>query len=561
MVVSAQDIKEFYQQNRTLTHQEAILNYKRLEKAYPESCRLITKGETDVGKPLHLFVLDESGQFDPAAARKSNKSILLINNAIHPGEPCGVDACLTLSRLLLENKEMYKYLEDVAICIIPMYNLGGALNRSCCSRANQMGPEQYGFRGNYQNLDLNRDFIKCDSKNAFAFVDIFQEWDPDVFVDTHTSNGADYQHIMTLITSQLDKMAEPIAKFTEQEFEPALYKHMKEVDYPMCPYAHSVGKTPDSGIKDYLETPRYSTGYTNLFHTISFVSETHMLKPYEERVEATLQFLNGLIEFMAKNKTDLFRARNTAKKESTFQMYFPIQWELDTTNMDSILFHGYESGYKPSTLTGADRLFYDRDQPYSKYIPWYRNYPVTDSVKAPKYYVVPQAWEEVIRRLQSNRVKMIPLQKDTSIEVTVYYIEDYETVKQPYEAHYLHYEIETTKKVAILKYYRGDYLIPVNQISNRFIVETLEPRAVDSYFAWNFFDGILQQKEWYSPYVFEDRAVEILEENPELKKRFDQRKANDPSFANNPRMQLYFVYKSSPYYEPTHNRYPVTRIE
>ena len=88
---------------------------------------------------------------------------------------------------------------------IPQYNVGGASRRNCCTRANQDGPEGYGFRGNAANLDLNRDFIKMDSRNAEAFVALFRAMDPDVFVDTHTSNGADYPYTMTLITTQEDK--------------------------------------------------------------------------------------------------------------------------------------------------------------------------------------------------------------------------------------------------------------------------------------------------------------------------------------------------------------------
>ena len=135
--------------------------------------------------------------------------------------------------------------------------------------------------------------------------------------------------------------------------------------------------------------------------------------------------------------------------------------------------------------------------------------------------------------------------RDTSITCEVYKIESYETSKRAYEGHYLHSDITVEKSNDILDFYKGDFIIPMSQIANRYIVETLEPESSDSFFAWNFFDEILQQKEWYSPYVFEDKAVEILKKDTDLKKRYDDKLKNDEEFANNPRAQLYFIYMNS----------------
>ena len=143
----------------------------------------------------------------------------------------------------------------------------------------------------------------------------------------------------------------------------------------------------------------------------------------------------------------------------------------------------------------------------------------------------------------------------------MYYITDYQSPKTPYEAHFLHTNIQVAKKQENIQLYAGDFLVKTNQESNRYIVETLEPHSVDGFFAWNFFDGILQQKEWFSDYAFEPKAIKFLKQNPEVKKEFEQRKANDAEFAKNSWAQLYYIYKKSPYYEKTVNRYPIYRIE
>lgn len=165
------------QKNTTATYQEMIDYYQTLAKKYPKQSKLFTCGKTDVGKPLQLFVLSKSGEFSPEKLKKSGNAIFLINNGIHPGEPEGIDASMMLARDLLAKNALP---DNEVIAIITAYNLGGMLNRGE-SRVNQNGPATYGFRGNRRNLDLNRDFIKTDSKNSYSFQEIFNSWDPDVF--------------------------------------------------------------------------------------------------------------------------------------------------------------------------------------------------------------------------------------------------------------------------------------------------------------------------------------------------------------------------------------------
>lgn len=549
-----------YDNNETVTYDEAISLYQKLSQQY-ETAKLLTYGMTDAGKPLHLFVISRNKDFDPISLKKKNKRIILINNGIHPGEPCGVDASIQLANNILVNKSgIGKHLENTVICIIPIYNIGGALNRGCCSRANQNGPKEYGFRGNAKNLDLNRDFIKCDSENASTFTKIFQEWNPDIFVDTHTSNGADYQYVMTLIATQHNKLHPTLASYLNNKMLPALYKSMAATPYEMIPYVHTVDKIPDNGIAAFLETPRYSSGYTALFNTIGFITETHMFKPFKNRVLATYEFLVQLIEFTNTNAERIGQIREKANQETSLQKQFTLTWKLDTTKYDLVNFKGFEAKYKTSEVTGNERLYYDRQAPFEKEIRYFNYYLQEKTVQKPAYYIIPQSWKEVIDRLEWNGITMKRLSKDTSLTVEAYYIKGKDTGKQPFEGHYLHKNVEVEKIVQAVQYYKGDYIVETNQSKNRYIVETLEPQSVDSYFCWNFFDAVIQQKEWFSPYVFEEKAAEILEKKPALKKEFEEKKSKDAEFAKSDWMQLHFIYQNSDNYEKTHNLLPVTRI-
>jgi hypothetical protein len=555
----AQQIPEKYNDNQTVTWQEAIDAYTLLAKKH-EQAKLLTYGNTDIGKPLHLFVISADKDFDATSIHQKDKRVVLINNGIHPGEPCGVDASIKLAdELLSKPKNLPK---NTVIAIIPLYNVGGSLNRGCCSRANQNGPEEHGFRGNARNLDLNRDFIKCDSKNAQAFTTIFQEWYPDVFIDTHTSNGADYQYVMTLITTQLDKLHPIVAKHVKEQMLPVLNKAMEGNKYPMAPYVNSIKGTPDNGISDYLETPRYSTGYSTLFNTIGFTTETHMFKPFKERVLSTYYFLKEVIAYTDQNSKAIGTMRSKANEAVKTATQFPVDWEIDTTSFETISFNGYEAEYKESNVTpGHQRLFYNREKPFTKDIRYYNKFSTKTWALSPKMYVIPQAWAAVIDRLKWNKVNMKQLAKDTILTVEVYRIADYDTRTSPYEGHYLHHSVKGRPEMVSIQYYKGDYVVPVNQIRNRYIVETLEPQSVDSYFNWNFFDEILQQKEWFSSYIFEEEAEAMLKNDADLKKKFEARKKADKEFAGSRFAQLYFLYQNSKHYEPTHMRYPIGRIK
>lgn len=561
-----QSFETIFEQSKgleTATYEEGIAFYESLAATYYQNAQLQTYGLTDSGKPLHLFTISADGDFDFDNLHAKGKLLLLINNAIHPGEPDGVEASMMLARELLSKSETYKaFLDQVVVAIIPFYNIGGVLNRNSHTRANQNGPISYGFRGNARHYDLNRDFIKADTRNAQTFAEIFHAVDPEVFIDTHTSNGADYQYVLTIIPTQKDKLGGPLGEYLEKRMMPFLFDFMQKSPYEMTPYVNSLGRTPDEkGIMDFLESPRYSTGYAALFHTIGFMPETHMLKPFKQRVEATATFMQGIIQLLEKDAGDIIQRKKKSKALVAQQAKFPLQWQVDTAQYRTIDFKGYEASYPASRISGQKRLKYDRDKPFAKQIRHYNTFKPSKSVDRPKAYVIPQAWHTVIDRLKANGVKLQALSKDTTLVVGVYYLDDYKTRTRPYEGHYMHYQTKVRKEEKSVTFRKGDWLIPVTQWTNRFIMETLEPEGPDSFFSWNYFDPILQQKEHFSSYVFEERAETWLADRPDLKAEFDKRKAADPDFAKNGRAQLDFIYKRTPHYEKEHLRYPVFRLE
>ena len=547
--------------NKTPTYPEIIEFYKALDIKY-SNAKLVAYGTTDAGLPLHVFIIDQSQKFDPSIAKSENKTTILINNGIHPGESCGIDASMKFAEDILSGVDsLNKILEKVVVCIIPVYNIGGTLNRNSFSRANQNGPEEYGFRGNSKNLDLNRDFIKCDSKEAQIFSTIFHQFNPEILVDTHVSNGADYQYNMTLLSTIPERLNKLQSNLLVNEMLPYLFKNMDKIKNPICPYVNTIKEIPDDGIAAFLDNPRFATGYASLFNTIGFTTEAHTLKPYKNQVESTYQLLRFICFFGAKQSDLLVSLKKSADKDVAEKKSFDINYILDTTYFEPFQFMGYEANYKLSNVTKLQRLYYDRNKPFTKEIKYFSKHIPTLKVTISEYYIIPQAYAEVIQLLKINNVKLERLKADGEMEVEASYITKYKDIANaPYENHYLHTATTTRQQLQKIKFYKGDVVVKTDQKSNHFLAETLEPSAYDSYFNWNYFDGILQQKEWFSDYVFEDLADSILRTDKNLEANFRQKQSIDSSFANSQWEQLYYIYKNSIYFEKTYMRYPVMRI-
>ncbi|WP_294310627.1 hypothetical protein [uncultured Chryseobacterium sp.] len=543
--------------NQTVTYDEMNAWYRELAKNF-NTIQYLKKGEDDNGKPIYVVLYNPFPEKKIAQLRK-DKAVLFINNGIHPGEPDGIDATMMLMRDLATGK--IKTPRNFIVAAIAVYNVSGMLNRGSFSRANQNGPEAYGFRGNARNFDLNRDFIKADTKNARSFQEIYQWLKPDVFIDNHVSNGADYQYTFTYISTFKERLGNVLGNYFYTTYQAKNLEDLKKIGYESTPYVNIHGDVPDIGFAAFEDSPRYSTGYASLFNALSTMPETHMLKPYDKRVDATYQYMLVNLQNLDKEYRKIKQLRTENLKQYQAGKSYGIRWKIDSTKYTAMDFKGYEGKYKPSEISGKPRLYYDRNKPFTKNIKLFTTAVPTGFITIPEYYVIPQSQYRVIEELRRNGIRMKPIQKDSTIAVESYTINDFKTAKNAYEGHYPHSETTVDKSNRSILFSAGDYLAPTNQEGVKYLIETLEPEALDSFFNWNFFDGILAQKEYYSAYIFEDTAAELLKKDKTLKQKFESKKASDPKFAEDGTAQLDWIYRNSPYFEEkTFRQYPVYRI-
>lgn len=554
-----------YDQNISLEYDEVIDAYQQLADAYGDAS-LSVIGRTDIGKPLHLFMMSKDGDFDPASIRKKGRTIVFINNGIHPGEPEGIDASIQFSWDLLAGKnDLKKYLDNTVIAIIPVYNIGGALDRSKYYRMNQDGPIYKGRRRNAKNMDLNRDFAKQETKNAQAFANIFTYLNPDVFLDTHTTNGSDHQYTITLIETLHSKLEGEMGPFFKETMLPALYKGMDEnSEYGMIPYVATMGFGDiKNGIVSYNDHPYYSTGYTALFNCYSFMTENLVYKYFPDRVRSVVDFLTQLVKFTSENNEEVRRTKNDADEIVKNKEQFHLAWKLDTDNKEKLNFKGYEYVRDEISSTRGRRSgHYDHNSPWEDTIPYYTKYDPALSVSKPYAYIIPQAWEEIIDKFNNNGIESFRLSEDVNIEVECYYIDNVNASTRATQGHKINNDVEVHATMQNMQYYIGDYVVIVNQHANKYIVEMLEPHAPNSFFAWNYFDPILESHDFYSVWGFESHLYELLDEDAELKALLEAKKEGNPEFAADPIAQLQFLYENTNVseIEKWNRLYPVTRL-
>jgi hypothetical protein len=543
--------------NQTTTWAECIAFYERLAAAFPGVLHWQQIGTSDSGAPMHAGVVTADGVFDREALLADGRPVFFNNNGIHPGEPEGIDACMALVRDFCTRPDRLAALGRTVFLFIPVYNVDGCLNRQATSRVNQAGPETFGFRGNARHLDLNRDFIKCDSLAAQVFNRFFTAWDPQVMVDTHTSNGADYAYTMTLIATQPDKLGGGLGALLRDEMLPAIFSGMAARGWPTCPYVNTVAETPDDGIADFLDLPRFSTGYAALHHTIGFMPETHMLKPYADRVASMRCLVEVVLGFAVAQAERIQGLRQEAR--AARRVRWPVAWQSDRSRPASFRFKGYQAVYRPSLLGSYQRLAYDRSQPWERDIAYFDRCAEATSVAVPRAYLVPQAWREVIERLQWNGVALQRLPADQLFPAArVYRIGKVASRLGPYEGHMFHDEVALTTHTETIQASAGDVIVSLDQPRARYAVETLEPEAHDSFFRWGFFNSVLERKEAFSAYVFEDTALAMLRDEPELAAAFAQWKTDHPALLADPQAVLGFIFAHGRRHaEAGWRRYPV----
>jgi hypothetical protein len=548
----------------TPDYEETVTYFKKLADASPW-VEYTTFGISPQGRDLPLVIMDKNGNFSPGSVKRSGNAVLFVEAGIHPGEIEGKDAMMLLLRDIAIYKKDTSLLDHVSIVFIPIFSVDGHERSGPYNRINQNGPEEMGWRTTAQNLNLNRDFLKADAPEMQYWLKLFNEWLPDFFMDIHTTDGADYQYPLTYQMETNGNMDPGLTRWANETYIPQMKEDMENAGFPVFRYiAFRTWFDPTSGLRNGVAGPRYSQGYVALQNRPGLLVETHMLKPYKNRVESTYELVKITLDIMNKNYKKLKKLNREADKYAESEAFrnkiFALNYKGSDKDSIMVDFKGVEYEVLTSDLTGGDWFIYDSTKPKNYKLPYFYKMEVVDSVNLPLAYVIPPEWQEVITRLKMHGIKYYKLKQDAKIKVESIKFTNPSWRNSPYEGRFLMNNVDFEVSEKEIEYPKGSIVVPVGQRTSRVIAHIFEPKAEDSFVKWGFFNNIFGQKEYAETYVMEKEARKMLKENPELKNEFEQWKNDNPDLANNQWVQLNWFYARSPWWDEKMNVYPVGRI-
>ena len=520
-----------------------------------------TFGTSPQLRALPLLILDKDGEFDPTGTKTSGKAILLYQAGIHPGEIEGKDAGLMFLRDIVVHGKYMDMLDSVIVLFIPIFSVDGHERFGPYNRINQNGPKEMGWRVTSQNLNLNRDFLKADAPEMRSWLKFYTRWLPDFSVDLHTTNGADYQYVITYAIEANTNVAPALADWTTNEFVPAITNRMENAGYPFIRYIVPRKRYDiTSGLITWTGSPRYSNGYGAVQNRPFMLIETHMLKSHKQRVESVYALMTELTAYVNENAAALKEAVHLADQQTATDLagsYYPLRFQR-TDDSFMIDFLGVDFHFEPSDISGTDRVIWGSEKKTYR-IPFFYNNVPSDSVLMPYAYLIPPEWQQHLHIAQLHGVRIDYLARQTEVEVETYRLKDPKWKTDSYEGrHQLKVTVETS--IEKKSFPIGTAVIKVNQRTNRLIAHLLEPKGPDSFISWGFFDAVTERKEYADSYVLEKLAREMLAEDSALSVEFWKKVETDSVFAASPRARLYFFYERSPYYDQNVGLYPVYRV-
>jgi|WetSurMetagenome_2_1015567.scaffolds.fasta_scaffold08806_5 murein tripeptide amidase MpaA len=521
-------------------------------------------GTSAQGRDMMLMIIDRDHLSEPSAIHSAGRAVMLVQACIHPGESEGKDAMLMLVRDLVINKKYPGILDQVSILFIPIFNVDGHERFGPYNRINQNGPEEMGWRVTANNLNLNRDFLKADTPEMQAWLKMFSRWMPDFFIDTHTTDGADYQYALTYLMEVSGDMDKALTDWSEKTFIPEMTASMESAGFPVFPYVEFRNwHDPRSGLITEVAPPMLSQAYTALRNRPGLLIETHMLKNYKIRVDATYQCILSSMNIISKQSKTLVKLVADADKYVSSPAFreqlFPLQYQTFTNDSTMVDFRGFSYTLEKSPISGGSWFNYS-NTPEVMQVPWFKNSHAVFSVKLPIAYIIPVEWSTVISRLEAHGIKIRYLEKETRIPVSGYRFKNPKWQASPYEGRHPMTNIEYDEYTEERVFPAGSAIVEMNQPAGRIIPQILEPKGDGSFVYWGFFDAVFEQKEYGENYVVEKLAADMLQNNPSLKHEFEQKKAADSLFARNPQQILNWFYLKSPYGDTKRLVYPVGRI-
>ena len=534
---------------KTPRYQETMDFFRRLADKSP-MVSIETFGVTPQGRDLDVVILDKDGLTSPEAIKAKGRVIMLVQSCIHSGEPDGKDACMIWLRDLVITGRDKELLDDVSFLMIPVFNADGHEDFRATNRINQNGPDELGTRNTAQLLNLNRDFLKCDAPEIKAWMRLFNRWDPEMFIDCHVTNGADFQYVMTYdIETHGKEMTEPMASFVKDVFEKELNERMTGAGFPMFPYCeYERTYAPELGASLEVFDPRYSESYVAYRNRIGLLLETHIYKPYKLRVEATLESIRQSALILQAHKNELtksIREADAATASAEFRREpFPIRYEVDRSNVSYVDYLGWQRDTVKSDLSGGQWVRHNYDKPMTYTVPLLRDQKPVRTVRIPKAYVIMPQYSHLTELLDLHNLHYTVAEEASEVEVETYRFTGGTFSTMQSEGRVPLVSTTYTTQTETLVYPEGSIVLDMAQPNAKLALYLFEPDAPGSLVYWGFFNVHVQpgNEFWVNQAYMEVKGREMLQNDPAIREEFEK-KMKDPGFASDPDRILGYFYE------------------
>jgi hypothetical protein len=450
---------------------------------------------------------------------------------------------------------------------IPVYSVDGHEQSTPYNRINQNGPASMGFRGQSQYLNLNRDYVKADAPETRAWLGLWNAWHPDLLVDIHTTDGADYQYDLTWYAEDTHKLPPSIAAWQKAAFEGQVMPAYEKLGHLASPYLEfRDGRDLTKGIENFGSGPRFSTGYAAIRNRAGLLIETHMLKPYDVRVRASYDVVRSVLEAVNKDPAALLKASKDADAWAAALSTAPdasvaVTFKEDPTPKPFTL-KGYAFTQTRSDISGDLWVQYDPKIRKTYAIQSWNDLLPDVSAPLPAAWAIPPQWTDVIERLDAHHIAYTRTTAATTVNVTRDDLTQPKWADKPFEGHHMLRDVAVTTSRETVELPAGTVIVRADNADAVLALNLLDARAPDSLLRWGYFNATFEQKEYGEPRVLEALARKMMAENPALKTEFEAKLESDPAFAANPRARLTFFYERSPWYAVQKvGAYPVVRLD
>jgi hypothetical protein len=348
-------------------------------------------GKTNEGRDLLYVIASKPLITTPAEARRLGRPVAYIQANIHSGEVEGKEAMLAMLRDLLFDTRP-NVLDSIVLIVQPNYNADGNEKLAENRLGSQNGPRMTGTRPTGQGWNLNRDYVGADAPETRASLAMLNRWNPDLFMDLHTTNGSLHGYSLTYAPT-LTPAAVTVGPYLQKTMIPEIRNRVRArqgfeiFDYgsfgrvaapaAAAPARGAAGgrgadsaagrgaargggaggrgggsletivadSIPTGGwaFRTYEPLPRYGSNYYGLRGRLSILSEAFSHDPFPRRIASTYAFVGEILSFVAEKKNEIFALTKKGDEDVAAWARNPasspqigLRSRMDTTRIEAV---------------------------------------------------------------------------------------------------------------------------------------------------------------------------------------------------------------------------------